>query len=145
MKKWSEKRRGGENRRITKYSTPQERKARLEEQKRCLKCLQQSHSTEQCPRAFSCRNCGSLDHHFIICFKVNAHNQPINQSIQIRQTRNLKQTEQNPRQNSFQNRQNNNFKPKLTGANATTLNNPKPVTTLSVINEESEEKDLECH
>uniref|UniRef100_A0A915N8I6 DUF5641 domain-containing protein n=1 Tax=Meloidogyne javanica TaxID=6303 RepID=A0A915N8I6_MELJA len=65
-----------------------------------------------------------------------------NQSLQIRQTRKWKQNEQPPHQNSFTNRQNsNNFKPKLTGANATTLNNHKPVTTLSVINEESDEKE----
>ncbi|CAK5061532.1 unnamed protein product [Meloidogyne enterolobii] len=49
------------------YSTPQQREVRLLEQGRCLKCLQQNHTTEQCQRLSNCRKCGSGQHHFLIC------------------------------------------------------------------------------
>lgn len=48
------------------YSTAGKRRFRLEEQNRCLLCVQQGHAIENCPSTRTCIICGDR-HHFLIC------------------------------------------------------------------------------
>uniref|UniRef100_A0A915LFZ1 Uncharacterized protein n=1 Tax=Meloidogyne javanica TaxID=6303 RepID=A0A915LFZ1_MELJA len=129
------------------YSTPQERKTRLLEQGRCLKCLQQSHTTEQCQRSFKCQKCGSTDHHFILCAPRQAaieyqtphaisHAprlavQPSNVQSPTSPARSFQQTSSKPSRRQTPPRRNERPTPKKTGGNATTLNNQRATTTMS--------------
>uniref|UniRef100_A0A183CQD8 Integrase catalytic domain-containing protein n=1 Tax=Globodera pallida TaxID=36090 RepID=A0A183CQD8_GLOPA len=53
--------------RCPKFSSVQTRRARLIEQRRCLRCLSSTHTAQHCQRGHPCRWCNHDDHHWIIC------------------------------------------------------------------------------
>uniref|UniRef100_A0A915MAY0 Gag protein n=1 Tax=Meloidogyne javanica TaxID=6303 RepID=A0A915MAY0_MELJA len=140
--------------RCPSYSTPQQRKLRLLEQSRCLKCLQQSHTTDQCQRSFICRQCGGDDHHFLICIPPQAkigYSTPQavsyaprlalqSSSVQL-PTPTARSVQQSvsrlpPRQTPP--RRNERPMPKVTGGNAAALNNQRATTTMSSLRESTD-------
>lgn len=46
----------------------------LNDQKRCLRCLRKGHNRKECPANFICKNCGSIEHHMVICSKNHGEN-----------------------------------------------------------------------
>lgn len=52
------------------YSTPQDRKCRLEEQNRCLRCLREGHVALGCPSLIPCMHCQG-SHHLLVCMKAS--------------------------------------------------------------------------
>ncbi|KAL3119084.1 hypothetical protein niasHT_003867 [Heterodera trifolii] len=51
------------------YPTAQARRKRLNEQKRCLRCMGSDHLFKQCQRAVRCNACRKNDHHWLLCWK----------------------------------------------------------------------------
>ncbi|KAL3118305.1 hypothetical protein niasHT_005508 [Heterodera trifolii] len=51
------------------YPTAQARRKRLNEQKRCLRCMCSDHLFKQCQRAVRCNACRKNDHHWLLCWK----------------------------------------------------------------------------
>ncbi|CAK5104534.1 unnamed protein product [Meloidogyne enterolobii] len=52
------------------YSTPQDRKRRLEEQNRCLRCLREGHVALGCPSLIPCSQCQG-SHHLLVCMNAS--------------------------------------------------------------------------
>ncbi|KAL3116270.1 hypothetical protein niasHT_002353 [Heterodera trifolii] len=54
-----------------RYTTVIQRRRRLEEQGRCLRCLRQDHVTRDCSRQDRCSKCQANDHHFLLCPSID--------------------------------------------------------------------------
>uniref|UniRef100_A0A914LZR0 CCHC-type domain-containing protein n=1 Tax=Meloidogyne incognita TaxID=6306 RepID=A0A914LZR0_MELIC len=52
------------------YSSPQDRKCRLEEQNRCLRCLREGHVALGCPSLIPCSQCQG-SHHLLVCMNAS--------------------------------------------------------------------------
>uniref|UniRef100_A0A915MUL8 Uncharacterized protein n=1 Tax=Meloidogyne javanica TaxID=6303 RepID=A0A915MUL8_MELJA len=114
---------------------------------------EQSHTTDQCQRSFICRQCGGDDHHFLICIPPQAkigYSTPqavsyaprlaLQSSVQSSTppARSVQQSVSKVPQRQTPPRRNDRPMPKITGGNATALNNQRATTTMSSLQESTD-------